>query len=277
MDVTALRRYPVKSLAGSPETRLVIQPWGPEGDRRWAVVGADGRTITAREMPGMLSLQATVLGGGGVRITTSAGASVDVDPPDAAAHDQVLDASGDPVVSDGGEAAADLLSAELGRPVHLVWQADPKARPVNPRRGGRPGDVLSLADAGPLLLVSAASLARLQEWVGEEPALSVWRFRPNVVVEGGEPFAEDTWASVRIGAVDFRIQHACDRCVMTTIDPATQQKGPEPIRTLARHRKWDGKVWFGVWLVPLTTGEIGVGDPVLPDSVLPDSVESRRG
>nr|WP_205304575.1 MOSC domain-containing protein [Nonomuraea montanisoli] len=49
---------------------------------------------------------------------------------------------------------------------------------------------------------------------------------------------------------------------MTTIDPETQVKGKEPLRTLARRRKWDGKTWFGIRLVPLELGRIRVGDPV---------------
>jgi len=55
--------------------------------------------------------------------------------------------------------------------------------------------------------------------------------------------------------------------VMTTIDPVTLVRGKEPIRTLAKHRRWDGKTWFGVLLVPVLDGGRGVvrvGDPVHP-------------
>ena len=92
------------------------------------------------------------------------------------------------------------------------------------------------------------------------------RFRPNVVVAGGEPFAEDAWSSVRIGDVPFRATMVCDRCVMTTIDRDDLRTGKEPIRTLARHRRWDGATWFGIRLtpvLPLAAGAtIRVGDPV---------------
>jgi uncharacterized protein len=76
------------------------------------------------------------------------------------------------------------------------------------------------------------------------------RFRPNLVVEGAAPFAEDTWERLRIGEVTFRQTEPCDRCVLTTIDPDTLDKGHEPTRTLARHRRRHGKVWFGIRLAP---------------------------
>jgi hypothetical protein len=53
---------------------------------------------------------------------------------------------------------------------------------------------------------------------------------------------------------------------MTTVDPVTLAGGKEPIRTLARYRRWDRKTWFGTRLVPLGTGTIRVGDPVEPQS-----------
>jgi len=92
--------------------------------------------------------------------------------------------------------------------------------------------------------------------------LPIKRFRSNVVIDGDTPFAEDAWPTVQIGAVHFRTTELCDRCVMTTIDPVTLAGGKEPIRTLARHRRWDGRTWFGIRLVPLTPGEISIGDAV---------------
>jgi uncharacterized protein YcbX len=89
------------------------------------------------------------------------------------------------------------------------------------------------------------------------------RFRPSVVVElDEEPFAEDAWTNVRIGDVDFRLGEQCDRCAMTMIDPQSLAVGKEPLRTLARHRRRNGKTWFGIRLVPVTTGTIRVGDVV---------------
>lgn len=169
-------------------------------------------------------------------------------------------------------AAADAwFSKLLDRDVRLVWLDDPTRRPVNPEHG-LVSDRVSFADGYPLLLTNTASLRRLNDWIMEdallrgEPApdvpLPMRRFRPNVVVDGAEPFAEDGWQRLRIGAVEFRAAKLCDRCVLTTIDPDTLARGPEPIRTLARHRRWDGKVWFGLNIIPDAPGTLHIRAPV---------------
>jgi uncharacterized protein YcbX len=140
-----------------------------------------------------------------------------------------------------------------------------------------------------VLLASEASMAQLNAWIAADadepdvadldpddlsdvtataPAsadLDIRRFRPNVVIDGDEPFAEDHWPQVRIGDVVFRTTMVCDRCVMTTIDPDTLAGGKEPIRTLARHRRWDRKTWFGTRLVRVGGGSrVSVGDTAIP-------------
>ena len=262
MEVTALWRYPVKSFAGLAESSLDIAPGGPAGDRRWAVVDtATGGKVTAREERQLLALRARPTADG-VRIEAPDGTAIDVARP----VDGVRVTPGFKQLShayDAGDAAAAYLSTAIGRDVRLVWQADVADRRIRPDLGGLPGDALSLADAGPILLTTEASLAQLQEWVGPEPALSMARFRPNVVIDGEAPFAEETWPKLTIGTQEFRVQQTCDRCVMTTIDPVTLAGGHEPIKTLNRHRRRDGKVWFGIWLVPLGSGRISVSDHVV--------------
>ena len=69
---------------------------------------------------------------------------------------------------------------------------------------------------------------------------------------------------MRIGPVTFRAAKGCDRCVFTTIDPDTAAKGHEPLFALARHRRWDGKVWFGVTLIPDEAGPDASDPPRRP-------------
>ena len=89
------------------------------------------------------------------------------------------------------------------------------------------------------------------------------RFRPNLVVAGTQPWAEDGWRRVRVGAAEFRVVKGCDRCAIPTTDETTAVRRKEPTYTLAQHRRWDGAVWFGMNLVPLTPGAtLHVGDEV---------------
>ena len=165
------------------------------------------------------------------------------------------------------DAAGDWVRAVVGRPdVTLVRVAEP--RPLNPTYA-RAGDATAFADGYPVTLASESSLGRLRDWMaevsGESRDLPMDRFRPNLVV-GGEldPFEEDAWGRVRVGSVTFRVAKGIDRCAMTMLDPATLTTGPEPIRTLSRHRKWDGATWFGIQLIPDDAGSIAVGDHVIP-------------
>ena len=141
-------------------------------------------------------------------------------------------------------------------------------RPLNPTYA-RAGDATAFADGYPVTLASESSLGRLRDWMaevsGESRDLPMDRFRPNLVV-GGEldPFEEDAWGRVRVGSVTFRVAKGIDRCAMTMLDPETLTTGPEPIRTLSRHRKWDGATWFGIQLIPDDAGSIAVGDHVIP-------------
>lgn len=273
--VTALTAYPVKSLGGVQVDEAVVEAQGLRGDRRWAVVDPDGTKVTAREAHALLGLRAEPLGDGGVRLLVPGTAPLEVAPPRAAPPVPVRFSGQDSARPAGAEADR-WLAAHVGRPLRLVWQDDDTHRPIRPEMGGAEGDRNSLSDAAPLHVTSESSLERLNDWVletalerGEEPAepLGHDRFRPNVVVTGSEPFAEDGWLGARIGDVPFRATMVCDRCVMTTIDRATLATAKEPIRTLARHRRWDGATWFGIRLTPVLPvaagASIAVGDEVV--------------
>ena len=270
LTVAALTTYPVKSLAGVDVAEARVEEVGLRGDRRWAVVDPAGTKVTAREEHALLGLRAEPRDGGGIRLLdpgagrtgdAAVAATLDVEPPRDATPVAVSFTGQDRARPAGAEADA-WLSERVGRPLRLVWQDDGTHRPVRPDMGGQVGDRNSLSDAAWLL---ETALER-----GEEPAAALGqdRWRPNVVVAGGEPFAEDGWRSVRIGDVPFRATMVCDRCVMTTIDRADLRTSKEPIRTLARHRRWEGATWFGIRLAPVLPlardATISVGDEVVP-------------
>ncbi len=287
MIVTGLRVYPVKSLGGATVPSADVEPQGLAGDRRWCLVDEAGEVVTARECHALLRLTAEVVDEDTIRVTDRAdGASILVDTP-LGLGPVPISLSRLPFASPADADVGEWIGERVGRRLRLVWQEDPTSRPISGAHGGQPGDLLSMADTGPLLLASEASMARLNEWIAQDaggpdpvdldpddlsdtttpPApgpLDILRFRPNVVIDGDEPFAEDAWGTVRIGAVDFRQTGLCDRCVMTTIDPVTLAGGKEPIRTLARHRRWEGSTWFGTRLLPLGGGTVQQGDEVSP-------------
>ncbi|NUP68524.1 MAG: MOSC domain-containing protein [Nonomuraea sp.] len=268
MELASIHFYPVKSTTGHDVQEAEVQPWGLAGDRRYLVTDGHGGVLTAREHPRLLSCVA-VLDDGGLTLTGPHAPPLRITPT--AAMSTVRFGRTPVELTDCGDDAARWLSELIGRPARLAWLDDPTRRPVDPAYG-RPDDRVNLADAYPLLLTTTASLDRLNDWIaetaaerGEEvpPPLPMRRFRPSVVIDGVEsPFAEDGWKRLRVGEVEFRVTKGCDRCVLTTIDTETYTKGKEPIRTLSKHRKRDGKVWFGINLIPDTPGRIAVGDSV---------------
>jgi uncharacterized protein YcbX len=265
MRVASIHVHPVKATAPVTVPSVTVQLAGLRDDRRWAVVDGTGRPIGATTHDRLLTVTATPDASGALTLTHPSVPALVVPVP-VDGRSIPVGVSRLPTMVDAGDAAAAWFSRVLGESVRLAWQDDPARRPISPEHGGLGAEPLSLADTAPLLLTTTASLARLDAWIAEDHGpepMAMGRFRPNVVVEGGDvPFAEDAWRTVRIGDVEHRFAELCDRCVVTTIDPVTLARGKEPIRTLARHRRWDGRTWFGVRLVPLTTGTIAVGDPV---------------
>jgi uncharacterized protein YcbX len=253
LQLTDIWRYPVKSRRGErlPEAR--VEPWGLAGDRRWMVVDEAGNPVTAREHPRMVLIEPRVSAG---YITLASPDLADLTIPVPSGDELVpvavwgagLDAS------PAGDKAAAWLTEIIGQPVRLVYLDDPTRRPTNPDYS-LPGDRVSLADGYPLLLTTEESLGALNDWIAEGPRagegpVPMRRFRPNVVMSGAPAWAEDDWRRLRIGPATFRNAKGCDRCVMTTVDPDTAAKGHEPLFALAKHRRWDNKVWFGINLIP---------------------------
>lgn len=264
MKVESVHVYPVKSTAPTTLTSATVELGGLRGDRRWMVIDETGDWVTASRSDALLGVTAA-LTDRGLQLTADGRTGLAVDQPVGGPQVPVAISRLTSAV-DAGDAAAEWFSAIVGESVRLVWQDDISKRTVGEQHGGQPDDRVSLADVAPLLLTTTASLEQLNQWIARdhEPEGIVMRqFRPNVVVDGEiEPFVEDGWRAIHIGEVAYRFAEHCDRCVVTTIDPLTLRHSKEPIRTLARHRKWDGKTWFGIRIIPRGSGSVTVGDDV---------------
>ncbi|NBM14761.1 MOSC domain-containing protein [Streptomyces sp. GC420] len=267
--VHSLHVHPVKSVAGCAPDEAVVEPWGLAGDRRWALVDERGRVVTQRERPTLALASAEPLSGGAVRLRVPGREPLTVAVPDPGAVGTVpVQIFEDKI--EAVPAAPDAhawFSAHLGTRTQLVHLDDPAVRrPIDPRYA-LPGETVSLADGYPLLVTTLASLDALNSLVAQgdhadEGPLPMNRFRPNVVVDGTMPWAEDDWTLIRIGEVVLRAVKPSGRCVVTTTDQRTARRGKEPLRTLARHHRIGNRLVFGQNLVPEGTGTIRVGDPV---------------
>jgi uncharacterized protein len=259
--LTSLTIYPLKSCAGLPLTHATMQPLGLEHDRRWMAVRPDGSCVTGRERPALVRLQARP-GPEGLHLSAPGMADLWVPHPPAEAPLLAVTVWSDTCSAAwAGPAADQWLSNYLGEPLRLVYVDERMQRPVDPAYAA-PEDRVGFADGFPVLLISQASLEDLNKRLPQPIPMA--RFRPNLVVEGCDPFAEDGWKRLRIGTVELAAVKPCSRCVFTTVDPVTATKDPqqEPLRTLATYRRTGTQVMFGQNLLVRHPGVIRVGDEV---------------
>lgn len=259
--------HPVKAFRGFSPREALVEPWGLAGDRRWMLVDDGGRVVTQREQPRLALAAAELATGGGVRLSAPGRTPLTVPVP-RPVDTVAVNIFGTKVEAVPAEEAADAwCSGLLGTSVRLVHMDAPATRrPVDPDYA-LPGETVSFADGYPLLVTTTASLDALNSLIARgghahEGPLPMNRFRPNVVVAGTEAWAEDGWSRIAIGEVDFRVAKPSGRCVVTTTDQETAERGREPLRTLARHRRFGSALVFGQNLVPRSPGTIRVGDPV---------------
>ena len=262
MKVTEINIYPIKSTRRIALQQSAVLPRGLPWDRRWMLVDAQGRFITARQHPTLAMVQTDVKDP--VVQVSAEGRKpllLPLRPPDGQITCVTVWQDSCDAVLAGAEADA-WFSDYLGFSCRLVQMTDELVRAVNPDYA-QAGDEVSFADGFPLLLISEASLNDLNSRL-QDP-VSMRRFRPNLVVDGEGAYEEDRWRRIRVGDVEFEGVKNCSRCVVTTIDPDTGVKDPnkEPLRTLGSYRRQpQGGVYFGQNLIPRSGGMIHVGDRV---------------
>lgn len=281
--VAALFVHPIKSAAAQRVRSLPLDDRGAVGDRRWLVIDATGLQITARETPQLALVRprfegATVDADGvidaavdGALILSAKGLydfRVAIPTADSSSTTRPVKIWNDVVSAiDAGDDAAQWLSHAIGKPCRLVRLDETARRPLQRKYAGPlpfADRRVAFSDGAPLLVLSQASIDALSERLveqGDEP-MTVARFRPNVLLTNTQPHEEDTWTRIRIGDVDVGVGSQCSRCVMTTVNPQTAEKGLEPLRMLARYRRVDGEVMFGMNATHSAPGIIHEGDVV---------------
>ena len=261
MHLSVIHLYPIKSAAALSPDAAAVEPRGLAHDRRWMIVDPEGRFLTGRQLPPLVLLRATPIAIG-LHLEAPGRGVLEVPTPGAAAPRISVSVWDDTVVAqDAGEVAARWLSAWLAREVRLVHMDAAATRAVSPTHG-QPGDELSFADGYPLLAISQAALDDLNARLTQP--VPMLRFRPNLVIAGSAPHAEDGWRRVRIGAVEFDAVKTCVRCVFTTVDPTRGEfdRSGEPLRTLKTYRRSERGITFGMNLIARGDGTLKIGDHV---------------
>ncbi|MFZ5496718.1 MAG: MOSC domain-containing protein [Verrucomicrobiota bacterium] len=270
MYVAGLFLYPVKSLRGCAVPAVELDALGFAGDRRFLVVDDAGKFLTQRTHPRMALIEARLAAG--MLLLTADGAGplpVAVAPDPAAPRRSVAIWKHEGLIAeDCGTDASRWLSDFLGQSVQLV-RIGPQFHRHVLKKAALPGDLYAFQDGSPVLVVSEASLAALNDRIQENggEAVPLDRFRPSLVLAGCDAFAEDTFPRLRIGAVTLRNAGKSDRCIVTATDQRTGERGKEPLRTLAAFRRDPAldptAVYFGAnFINESKLGALRVGDAV---------------
>ncbi|XP_050257086.1 uncharacterized protein LOC126702432 isoform X2 [Quercus robur] len=247
--ISSIFIYPIKSCRGISVSQAPITPTGCRWDRQWLVVNNKGRAYTQKVEPKLALVEVElpneafsegweptnssymVLKAPGMNVL-----KVSLSKPRQTTDGvSVWEWSGSAL--DEGDEASQWFSNYLGKPSRLVrFNTASETRPVEP--GYAPGHSVMFSDMYPYMLLSQGSMDALNKLLREP--IPVNRFRPNILVDGCESFAEDLWAEIKINKFIFQGVKLCSRC----------------------------KIYFGqnlVWKDSLTEGKgkiIKVGDPI---------------
>jgi uncharacterized protein YcbX len=265
MRIRDLFIYPLKSAAGMRVADATVDALGFAGDRRWMVVDADNLFLSQRRIPAMALIQATRLGDDDLYLSAPGVRSLHAVRPDETALEQDVTVWQDTVrARDGGDEAAAWISALLRHRARLVYCPPTRARVVDTQYASGTERV-AFADAFPLLVLGYSSVEEINGRLAAQgvPPIGVERFRPNIVVEDAEPFAEDAWTQIRVGGSDgglcIDIVKPCARCSIISVDPRTGVQGVEPMRTLATYRRRHDNVYVAQNALPRGEGRLTTG------------------
>ncbi|GGD56008.1 MOSC domain-containing protein [Emticicia aquatilis] len=266
--VSEITIYPIKSLGGISLQEAIVEERGLKYDRRWVLADENNVFITQRQNEQMALIDVTIEEMG-LRVTHRlkriAPLQIPFEPQTVAGgvpHSEQITIWDDVVrgirVSDEADA---WFSTVLGKKSSLFYQPDDSIRLTDPKYSITKEEHTSFSDGYPILVIGQASLDELNAKL-EEP-VSMKRFRPNLVFTGGEAHVEDSWRYFTVGDAKLVGVKPCARCVLTTINPETAEKGKEPLRTLTQYRNVNNKILFGQNLLVVETGKISVGDELL--------------
>lgn len=257
MYVSELYIHPLKSAAALRVESIDYEAGGPAHDRQWMLVDTKGKFLSQRNLPKMCFIHASIHDG---HLALSAGnKSISSDILQIGEGTTVSIWKDQVRAADCGDVAADMLSEFLGKQCRLVQLAPDTHRLVDPEYA-HAGETVSFADGFPSLLVSQASLDEFNSHLNDP--VDMRRFRPNIVVSGSAPYAEDEWRTLNINGISFDLVKPCSRCIMPSINPDTADKEMRVNEALLKTRRRGRNTYFGQNAIHHGLGKIRVGDKV---------------
>jgi len=281
MKVHSLHIYPMKSARVIHLSQAEVGAWGLDGDRRYMVTDPSGKFLTQRELQALA--QITVLETDDALYVHKSGLTDGVLATFDPARRLPVEIWGSHVTAAVADDSVNAtLSDWFGQPVKLVHADAETKRQCSPDWAGE-GVQTGFADGYPVLITTTSSLRLLNEATTEEggETFGMDRFRPNIVIDDETPFADDFWASLDIAGIRFDLVKPCARCIMTTQDQLTGERGgPDPMPAMRKLRmSMDRRVpgvLFGWNAVPRGTGPLKIGDPVSVIAERPEGWPVRR-
>jgi uncharacterized protein len=263
LSISQLYIYPIKSLGGIAVSTALVKDRGLENDRRFMLVDGNGLFLTQRERPSMALLRTSIQGlelivwhkdhqSGRLRLPLV---------PEPALSTTTVKVWDDYCEAQYVSDEADKWFTEkLNSLCRLLYMPESTKRMVDPVYA-LSNDITSFSDGYPVLLIGQSSLDDLNSRMNE--VLPMDRFRPNIVMAGGQPFEEDSMEQFSVNGVNFYGVKLCARCVVTTTNQETGVMGKEPLKTLATYRMANNKVYFGQNVLCEGEGVIRSGDEIV--------------
>ena len=252
--IESIHVYPVKSCGGTSPRAALLAETGFDLDREWMVTDPAGAFVTQRELPRMALVQTALKGDELIlRAPGMLALHVAVDRIEGRTEVEVW---GDRVAAyDMGALCAQWFTDFLGRPLRLARFDPEAARHADRRWTGAIDATAAFQDAFPLLVVSTASLDEVNRRLalGGEAAVTLARFRPNVVLSGldahGEDHLDEIVFAAASGPVRLKVVKPCARCPIPDVDPERGVAGHAVGDVLAQYRadpRVGGALTFGM-------------------------------
>jgi uncharacterized protein YcbX len=262
--LTDIYIYPIKSLGGIRLESAKLEQKGLEHDRRWMLVNDRNEFLTIRQHPEFLFYE-VFSNVNGFEVSKKGSIDNIIIPFEIKDGTSLTVKVWDDYVEaiEASESYHQWFTKQLGFNCKLVHM------PQNAERRVQPEWVLdehhvSFADTYPYLIVGKRSLKDLN--LKLEDKITMQRFRPNLIFDGGEPYEEYLWKDLEIGEGLMKGIKPCTRCIVITMDPETAIIGNEPLKTLFKQRI-EEKMIFGQYVIAINDRHIRIGDEIILNSL----------